>query len=140
MLPGGPGGRCNACLALPSTSFPGRNLAPRHSELTCDQIDPLDEACRLGWNLREEGVQADEPRGFDQTFLVAHPLAALADNCVGLLHDCRCRLPGRPREVAPPRMHARVVEAKRPAEAPPQRRGVDELGRKRRPRDNTVER
>src|SRR5438093_1454210 len=43
-------------LAVLSASFPGCHLAIRHSELTCDKIDPLDEARRLDWDLREEGV------------------------------------------------------------------------------------
>ena len=61
-------------------------------------------------DLRKERVQAGETRGFDQPFLVAHPVAALAHDSVGLFHDGRGHLPGRPRHVATPRVHACVVE------------------------------
>ena len=39
--------------ALLAASSPGRHLVPRHPEPICDEIDPLDEARRLAWDLRE---------------------------------------------------------------------------------------
>jgi len=34
-------------------AFPGRHLALRHSELICDQLDPLEEVRWLDWDLPE---------------------------------------------------------------------------------------
>jgi hypothetical protein len=100
-----------AVVPLLSASFPRGNLSPRHSELICDEIDPLEEIRSFDGDLREESMQAGETRGFDQTFLVADPLAALAHNCMGLFHDCFGGLPGRSDEVATSCVHARVIEA-----------------------------
>jgi hypothetical protein len=38
--------------------------------LTRDEIDPLDQASRVDWDLREEGVQVPETSGLDQPLLV----------------------------------------------------------------------
>src|SRR5438477_9088592 len=72
-----------------------------------------------------------EACSFNQSFLIANPLAAFAQNRMGLLHDCRSRLPGGPGNVATPSVHACVVETKRPAEAPHRRCSGCELGWKR---------
>jgi hypothetical protein len=80
--------------------------------LTGYEFDPLQKTGGLGWDLSEQGVQALETCGFDQTFLVAHPLAAFAHKGVGLLHNGRGRLTGCPRHIPAPGVHAGVVEAK----------------------------
>src|SRR5215510_2268666 len=110
-------------------SLPRHGFATLHAEPIRNNIHPFEEALALTWNFREQSVQTVETGGFDQTFLIAYPFAALARNGVSLLHNCRSRLPCDTSHVAVSRVHPRVVKTERSAESPNVRCGCRKLRR-----------